>query len=122
MEEETKPFSPLGDFTLQEKLCLIYVTYPSIEEAECISAQLLSQKLVACANILPSSQSLYFWEGQMEKSSENIVLYKTTSQLFMDVEKEIQQLHSYDCPCILQLDVNNSHFPFAQWISDNTSK
>jgi len=57
---------------------LFYVPCPDINSAETISAKLLNEKLIGCANIIPGMTSMYWWEGKIEKSSECILILKTT--------------------------------------------
>jgi periplasmic divalent cation tolerance protein len=99
---------------------LIYITVESEDEGRAIARELLSQKLVACANMLPAHKALYTWQGEMEEGTEHIVLLKTRKDLFKRVEQEICRLHSYECPCIIALPVKDGHAPFLEWISQST--
>ncbi|MDY0028370.1 MAG: divalent-cation tolerance protein CutA [Pseudobdellovibrionaceae bacterium] len=98
---------------------LVYVTCPSKEEAEKILLTLLEKKLVACGNILPGVTSYFYWEGNVDKSEEFMLLLKSRSRLFSQIEACICDLHSYKTPCILQWKLDEVHSPFASWITEN---
>ncbi len=74
---------------------LVYVTVPKLKIAKSIAAALLSKRLIACANILPKSISLYLWKGKREKTKESILLMKTSDKHFKAIEKYVLSAHPY---------------------------
>ncbi len=96
---------------------VIYVTYPSEEEATSICAKLLEKELIACANIYPV-QSMYRWKGKINKEKEWISILKTTERNWEKLESEINKLHSYDTPCITHWSANANN-KYSKWISEN---
>lgn len=100
---------------------LVYVTTPQIDLARQLAREAISHKLAACANILPQMESLYEWEGQVQKDNECVLILKTTEAHFPELQKKILQMHSYDCPCIIALPIQAGHKAFLDWI-DNTFK
>ena len=105
-----------------ENFLLVYMTASSPEEAERIAETLLSEQLIACANIFPPMRSVYVWEGKLEKSSEIAVIFKTRKTLFKQLEERVQDLHSYACPCLVALDLREGHHDFLKWIDASTSQ
>ena len=102
-------------------MIIIYVTYASQDEAQKISKTLVEERLVACANILPGHQSLYWWEGKVEEGQEVAVIYKTQDERFDAVKERILALHSYDVPCIVSWPIGQGHEAFLQWIEAETT-
>lgn len=96
--------------------CLLYVTCADTAEAERIAAALLEAGHIACANILPPIRSLYRWQGQTCNEQETAMLLKTRYDCIHAVSAQIQQLHSYDTPCIVTLPLTHGHPPFLAWI------
>lgn len=47
------------------KLAIFYVTAPSKDVAMKLSEALLTQRLVACCNIVDNVQSVYEWKGKV---------------------------------------------------------
>ncbi|MBI4141697.1 divalent-cation tolerance protein CutA [Candidatus Woesearchaeota archaeon] len=99
-------------------MIIVYTPCKDEKEAEKIAEALLNEKLVACANILPS-KSLYFWQGKLQKENEAILILKTTKEKFTAAEKKIKELHSYELPCILKIE-GKANEEFEKWVEKNT--
>lgn len=82
-------------------MILLYSPTPNKKVAEEIGKELLKRKLVACANILGPSTSLYRWKGKNVKETEYILLCKTTKSQSTKAAKLLELLHPYECPCVL---------------------
>ena len=104
-----------------ESLCLVYVTTPTQALAERIAQNLLSEKLIACANILPAMTSLYEWKGKVQKDAEVVLLLKTRQALVPKITERVLALHEYECPCVAALPLVGGHEAFLSWISSQTS-
>jgi periplasmic divalent cation tolerance protein len=94
---------------------VIYITNPSKEEAEKIACHLLEKKLIACANISPID-SIYWWQGALERSDEFVLVAKTVEEHYEAIKKEVEQVHSYAVPCIVGISskVNEKYYNFIQ--------
>ena len=99
-------------------LSLIYSTIDSQSQAEEICEQLLEDKLIACANILPMGTSIYKWEGKTERNEEHAVILKTTADKVEELKERYSTLHPYDVPCFVELAAESAYGPFAQWVMD----
>ena len=104
-----------------EKLCWVYMTAESFEEAKRIGQILVSQNLAACVNLLENMTSIYNWEDNMEESQEVIMIAKTRKILMPKLIKKVNSLHSYDCPCILELPIQGGNPNFLSWIKSQTA-
>lgn len=104
------------------KFCWIYTTVKNKKEAQRISRNLVTEKLVACANIFSSMESVYSWKGRVESSREVAVIFKARTASFSKVEKRILQLHSYDCPCVVMIPIGAGSRPYLKWLNQNTLK
>lgn len=101
------------------KFALVYSTFPDEAEAEKLAKHLVEKQLIACANILPKGKSVYLWQGKIETSEEVFVIFKTKVDLFEELKKEIQSLHSYQTPCILKVNIDTGNEEYLSWISQN---
>ena len=99
---------------------LVYITAPSREQAEYLAETLVRERLVACANIVDPVRSCYWWEGEVQHSTESLCLCKTTRERFEAVEKRVIALHPYAVPCIVALPLVAGSAPFLEWISRET--
>ena len=106
---------------MEEKLKLLYVTASSIAEADKIATRLVEERLVACANILGASTAIYHWEGKLTKEKEVILILKTTAKLVQKSVKRIVGLHSYECPAVIVLEIEDGNKEFLSWISNVTN-
>jgi len=103
-------------------LCkLVYVTAPSLAEAESLARLAVEQRLAACANILPGMRSLYWWQGKLESADEAVLLLKTTDALAPELVNALTQAHSYGCPCVVVLDISAGNQAFLDWIRGETA-
>ncbi len=97
---------------------LIYITTSENSESKKIARILLEEKLVACTNIIPKINSLYLWKGEIEEDDESILIAKTKSDKVDKVIKRVEEIHSYETPCILQLEVKKGSECYLQWMED----
>lgn len=82
---------------------LVYIPTHDATEAKAIGRALVEERLASCVNVLPSMESIYWWKGQIEESSEALLLVKTTSDQLDAITARVKELHSYECPVILAL-------------------
>ena len=104
-----------------EKFCWLYMTAGSVEEAKSIGQILVGQNLVACVNLLENMTSIYNWEDKMEESQEVIMIAKTRKTLMPKLIETVNSLHSYDCPCLLELPIQGGNPDFLSWIERKTA-
>ena len=64
-----------------ERAVFVYITYPSVVEAERAGRALVERRLCACVNILPGMISYYWWESAVERGEEAVMIVKTRSSL-----------------------------------------
>ena len=104
-----------------EKFCWLYMTAGSVEEAKSIGQILVGQNLAACVNLLENMTSIYKWEEKLEESQEVIMIAKTRKTLMPKLIETVNSLHSYDCPCILELPIQGGNPDFLSWIKSQTA-
>jgi len=108
--------------TSDTNFCLAYVTASSEAEAFRIAENSVQDKLAACANILPKTSSVYWWEGVVQSSEEYVVILKTTTEKFANLEHSIKKMHSYENPCIIMLDIKDGSKQFLGWIEETINR
>lgn len=97
---------------------MIYITTSGASESKKIARTLLEEKLVACTNTIPQINSLYLWKGEIEEDDESILIAKTKTDKVDQVIKRVGEIHSYETPCILQLEVKKGFECYLQWMED----
>ena len=103
-------------------MILILWTCPNIEEARSVVRGLVEQRLIACGNILPQIESIYFWKGQIESSQEVKVFLKTAENLFPHVKSYIQTHCSYEVPEITKIKVDGVPQPYLDWLVESVTR
>jgi periplasmic divalent cation tolerance protein len=98
----------------------VYIPCSSASEAEAIATHLVEERLAACANILSPMQSIYRWQGTIERTAEVAVIAKTQALLFDKLTARVRALHSYDQPCIVALPITAGDRDFLDWVKAQT--
>ena len=97
---------------------LIYMTTGSKAEAEKIGRALIESQLAACVNIIDNMRSLYMWENKLQDDREVILIAKTVKGHLAALIEKVKSMHSYDCPCIVSIPVEDGNPAFLKWIAD----
>lgn len=95
---------------------LVYCTCPDQQVAEKLANTLVTGRLAACVNILPGMESIYRWQGKVEKDREVLLLIKTDNAHFDVLEDTISRLHPYEVPEIIAVPIQAGHQPYLEWI------
>lgn len=98
--------------------CVGYITVPTLVLARKIATVLIEEKLVACANIFPGVESLYWWDDKVQKDKEVILLVKTTEKHAQKITHIVQDLHTYHCPCITFAPLIDGSGDFFAWMDE----
>ena len=107
---------------MDKKLSWVYMTSGSPDEARELGKMLLEKNLAACVNVLEGMYSLYRWEGEIQEDQETVLIAKTRHELVNELTKAVQSVHSYDCPCIIELPIQGGNPEFLKWIYSETDK
>jgi periplasmic divalent cation tolerance protein len=103
-----------------ERMVFVYTTYPSIVEAEEAGRALVERRLCACVNILPGMVSYYWWNGQIERGEEAVMIVKTRASLSEQVSTAVKEMHSYDVPAILVVPLEGVDQAYLEWMTAET--
>ncbi|MBA3335381.1 MAG: divalent-cation tolerance protein CutA [Pyrinomonadaceae bacterium] len=103
-------------------MIVILTTSPTIEEAEVLARKIIEAKLAACVQVVPQVTSFYFWETEVIKDSEQLLLIKTLPEKFDRLKDFIQKNHSYDVPEIVALSAEKVSENYLNWIKDSIEK
>ena len=96
---------------------VVLITAAHREEAVRLAEMLVGAHLAACVQILPEMESVYRWQGKIERQPEILLIAKTTRAKFHELEREIRALHSYDTPEIVALPIVAGSQPYLDWLS-----
>ncbi len=102
------------------EMCLVLTTAGSQEEAKKIAHALVERGLTACVNIVPQIESVYRWQGKVESATEWLLAIKTQTSAFAQVRDAIKELHSYELPECVMLEVSAGSKEYLDWIAEST--
>lgn len=95
---------------------IVLTTTANPEEAARLGRALVEERLAACATLIPAVQSIYRWKGEIESSTETLLLIKTGSEQLAALEARLHELHSYQTPEFLVLKVDAASQPYLDWL------
>jgi len=101
-------------------LKFVYITVSNKTEARKIASVLLEEHLAACVNIIDGVESMYWWDGKIQNDKEVIIIAKTTRTKVPTLITAVEEIHSYDVPCVEILSVENSSQEFSRWVEEET--
>jgi len=104
---------------LDYKLCI--TTVDSQSTARELAKKTLQQKLVACVNIIDQMNSMYHWQGKIVEEKEFLLLMKTSSRKIEALQDTLLQLHPYDVPEFIVLNIENGSSNYLNWIESSIS-
>ena len=99
-------------------LCLS--TCPDAETATRIARALVEERLAACVNVLPGLQSVYRWQGQIQRDTEVLLLIKTTRARYPALQARLPQLHPYELPELVAVEAADGLPAYLHWVADAT--
>src|SRR4026208_2313943 len=102
---------------MSDDAIVVFMTAPNGEEATRLAEMLVGAHLAACVQIMPEMESVYRWQGKIERQAEVLLLAKTTRGKFDDLEREVRALHSYDTPEIVAVPIVAGSAPYLEWLS-----
>ena len=88
-------------------------------KAKKIAKVLIVEKLAACVQ-LSEIESFYNWNNEFCCDNETLLNIKTIKENFEKIKSRILELHSYDLPEIIQLDITNTSEEYLNFIKGNT--
>jgi len=103
---------------MTDNYTLIYTTTNSELNAQEISKALLEASLIACSNIYSNVNSIYKWEGEIQSSSEFVLILKSKAENFSEIERLILDKHNYECPVILQIPILKMNSAYQNYLKN----
>ena len=100
---------------------IVFSTIDDNQKAQELATTLVSEKLAACVNIIPSVWSVYHWQGTVEKAVENLLIIKTSEERLDELMDRLRELHPYDLPEIIALPVESGLPEYLRWVVEITT-
>jgi periplasmic divalent cation tolerance protein len=106
---------------MADTILLALTTFPDRETAQRISTQLVTEKFAACANLLPSIESIYRWKEKIETGNETLVFFKLSEDRQSAFQEKLRSLHPYEVPEIIMVPISNGLPEYLRWVVESCS-
>jgi periplasmic divalent cation tolerance protein len=95
---------------------LVLVTVPNRKTGRQLARAALEARVVACASLVPSVESHYWWDGRLEVGRELQVWFKTRTDRVGRLWDLVRSLHPYEVPEFLVLPVRKGSARYLDWV------
>ena len=103
-----------------ENALLVLTTLPDAATAERLATALVERRLAACVNQMAPCRSHYRWQGAVQHDSEVPLLIKTSAGRYAALEAAIRELHPYELPEIIAVDIVRGLPAYLDWVTAET--
>jgi periplasmic divalent cation tolerance protein len=107
--EVTPPVEPVDPL-------VVLTTCPDDAVAARIARELVESGLAACVNRIGAVHSTYRWQGATHDEPEVLLVIKTLSARYPELEMRLKSLHPYDVPEIIALPVAAGSAQYLAWL------
>jgi periplasmic divalent cation tolerance protein len=105
----------------EEGAIVVLVTAGSAPNAELLARTMVEERLAACVNVVPGVRSIYRWQGKVVEEGEWLLVVKTRRSSFAALEARVRELHDYETPEVIALDVALGSAPYLEWVRRETA-
>lgn len=100
---------------------LVLTTIGADADAATLARTLVEERLAACVNILPVMRSIYRWQGRIDEDREQQMVIKTAERVLDRLEARLRELHPYEVPELLVIQVHGGSTAYLEWLHDSVA-
>lgn len=97
---------------------LVLVTGPDRQVLLDLGRRVVNERLAACVNVLGDVGSVYRWEDEVQEAAEGLAMMKTTVDRLDALRRRVLELHPYDEPEFVALEVDRGSSSYLSWVVD----
>ncbi|MEK6531549.1 MAG: divalent-cation tolerance protein CutA [Deltaproteobacteria bacterium] len=101
---------------MRDKFVVVFSTAPNQKAALRIAKSAVKDRLAACCNIVPGLRSIYVWKERLCDEKEVLCVFKTRKAMCKKLENRIKELHPYEVPEIIAVDIDSGFKGYLEWI------
>jgi periplasmic divalent cation tolerance protein len=98
---------------------IVLVTAPGLTVGRKLARLVLEARCAACVNIVPKVESHYWWQGKITKSTEVMLVMKTTRSRTKALKRIILENHPYDTPEFVALPTSSGSRRYLEWVAES---
>jgi len=103
---------------METKYLVVFITTPTDKGWE-IANFIVENKLGACVNVVEEVSSVYWWQGNIERDKESLLVVKTSADKFPKLVEEVKKVHPYTVPEIIALPIVAGNGDYLKWIEES---
>lgn len=101
----------------EDFLIKVIVMCPELMLAKSLAEGLVSQRLVACAQVdVNPIESTYWWKGEIHQNKEYQLVLKSTSSFFGKIQGFVLEHHPYETPELIATKIDLSLKGYEEWL------
>jgi periplasmic divalent cation tolerance protein len=99
---------------------VVLTTLPVDADGHAFGRAIVEERLAACVNLLAPMESVYRWEGRVERETERQIIVKTSRERLPALWDRVRELHPYEVPEFIVLPVADGNEAYLRWIGEAT--
>lgn len=103
--------------TLAEPI-VVLTTCPDEAVAARIARDLVESGLAACVSRVGPVHSTYRWQEAIQDEPEVLLVIKTVSTRYPELEMRLKSIHPYEVPEIITLPVTSGSADYLSWLRE----
>ena len=96
-------------------------TVATAEDADRLAKALVERRLAACVSVVPGVVSHYRFGGEQHRDAELLLVIKTRAEKIDALRAALVELHPYDVPELVALEISAGHEPYLEWLDASVS-
>jgi periplasmic divalent cation tolerance protein len=113
----TTDFQDRGD-----SFCVVTTTVDSPEVAAQLADAVVRARAAACAQVSGPITSTYWWQGEVQTSTEWTVAFKSTRAAYPRILDLLLVRHPYDVPEIICTPIVDGSAAYLDWVLAETAR
>lgn len=97
-------------------LCVVFITCPTKAVAQRLARTMVRRHSAACVNILGPAESLFWWQGTVDRAREWLLVVKLTRRRLPAVKQLLTQQHPYTVPELVALPISDGLPAYLSWV------
>ena len=98
------------------KPVIVLTTVGANHDARELAADLVEKRLAACVNIVPRIESVYRWQGNIQRDDEQLLIIKTLDERVAALKDAIFARHPYEVPEVIVVAIDDIGEAYGEWL------
>ena len=95
----------------------ITITAPDVDWLRQHCAMLIERRLAASANIIPTVDSIFRWQGEVHRATEAYAILHSTSQWVDEIVRVTNMTHPYETVHVQATAISVVDVHYARWVA-----